>query len=229
MAQSPAIERPEATLARKPATKKEQREASVEGLLAAALNLFVTQGYRHTSVEQIAEAAGLTKGAVYFYFRNKEALLLVLLDRVESVVVDDMIRGVSAAGPDADAKMVAFVHGQARLGVDSAEHVLLLILMSLEFAGSEDAIDRRTQGIYRRMYRSIEGIVGQGRDAGQFRSDVPLAEQAAIVIAGHDGTFLEWYRRKAEFSGEALVRALRTATLGGLRPDTDMQEEATRD
>jgi len=213
----------------KPATKKEQREASVEGLLAAALSLFVTRGYRHTSVEQIADAAGLTKGAVYFYFRNKEALLLALLDRVESVVVDDMIQGVSAAGPDADAKMVAFVHGQARLGVDGAGHVLLLILMSLEFAGSDDAIDRRTQDIYRRMYRIIEGIIGQGREAGRFRSDLPLAEQAAIVMAGHDGTFLEWYRRKADFSGEALVRALRTATLGGLRPDTDTQEDATSD
>ena len=221
MVHSPAIDRP--------LTKKEQREASVEGLLAAALSLFVTRGYRPTSVEQIADTAGLTKGAVYFYFRNKEALLLALLDRVESVVVDDMIKGVSAAGPDADAKMVAFVHGQARLGVEGADHVLMLILMSLEFAGSDDAIDRRTQGIYRRMYRVVEGVIKHGRDAGQFRSDVPLAEQAAIVMAGHDGTFLEWYRRKADFSGEALVRALRTATLGGLRPDIYSQEDATSD
>ena len=54
-----------------PLTKKEQRRASVENLLSAALKLFITQGYHATSVEQIAHAAGLTKGAVYFYFKNE--------------------------------------------------------------------------------------------------------------------------------------------------------------
>jgi len=211
----------------RPSTKREQREASVEKLLGAALNLFVLQGYRHTTVEQIADASGLTKGAVYFYFRNKEALLLALFERVEAVVVDGMVEAVSTAGPDADAKMVAFVHGQARLGVDRREHVLLLILMSLEFAGQGGAIGDRTQAIYRRMYRVVEDIIRLGRKTRSFRSDVPVSEQAAIVMAGHDGTFLEWYRRQADFNGAALVRALRTATLGGLKPPSKDEQEAS--
>src|SRR5687768_15678053 len=62
----------QAALVLRPATKKAQREASVEGLLMAARALFVSQGYRHTTVDEIALAAHLTKGAVYFYFRNKE-------------------------------------------------------------------------------------------------------------------------------------------------------------
>jgi AcrR family transcriptional regulator len=53
--------------ARKPGNKKvEQRQASMELLLEAALRLFVSQGYRSTNLEQIAGAAQLTKGAVYF-------------------------------------------------------------------------------------------------------------------------------------------------------------------
>lgn len=200
----------------KPTTKKEQREASVDGLLQAALGLFVSQGYRHTTVDQIANAAGLTKGAVYFYFRNKEALLAQLLDRVEAVVVDGMVARVAEAGPTASDKMVAFVHGQAALGVDAWEQVLLLILMSLEFAGQDHPIEARTRAIYGRMYQAIEGIIRRGRRSGEFRTDVRAKEQAAIVMAGHDGTFLEWYRRQKDFKGAELVRALRVATLGGL-------------
>lgn len=200
----------------KPATKKEQREASVEGLLQAALGLFVSQGYRDTSVEQIAAAAGLTKGAVYFYFRNKEALLSRLLDRVEDVVVDGMIERVAATGPSATKQMVAFVHGQAALGVDAWEQVLLLILMSLEFAGQDHPIEARTRAIYARMYENVEAIIRRGRKSGEFRTDLRAKEQAAIVMAGHDGTFLEWYRRGQEFTGAELVRALRISTLGGL-------------
>ena len=49
-------------------------------LLEAALHVFATQGYRTTRLEQVAAAAGVTKGAVYHYFSNKEDLLLRALE-----------------------------------------------------------------------------------------------------------------------------------------------------
>ena len=66
----------------RPATKREQRAASIEALLGEALALFITQGYHATTVEEIAQAAGLTKGAVYFYFKSKANVLKALLDRM---------------------------------------------------------------------------------------------------------------------------------------------------
>lgn len=200
----------------RPSTKKAQREASMENLLASALRLFVSQGYRHTSVEEIAEAARLTKGAVYFYFRSKDALLLALLDRVEVILVDRMRERVAAAGPAASDQLVAFVHGQAQLGVESADDVLLLILMSFEFSGPGGAIERRVRGIYDKLYSAVEAIIEHGKRRGEFRSDIRSREQAAIVMAGHDGTFLEWYRRRDAFDGGELTRALRTTMLTGL-------------
>lgn len=203
-------------LAVRPATKKEQRAASTEKLLAAALRLFVSQGYRHTTVDEIAEASGLTKGAVYFYFRSKDNVLMTLLDRVEAVVVESMVARVAEAGPTARDKFVAFIHGQAQLGVDRADEVLLLVLMSLEFAGRGGAIETRLRAIYERMYDTVEEIIALGRKRGEFRSDLRLREQAAIIMGAHDGTFLEWYRRKSAFNGRGLTRALRVTLLQGL-------------
>jgi AcrR family transcriptional regulator len=211
----------------RPPTKREQREASVEKLLAAALHLFVSQGYRHTSVEQIADEAGLTKGAVYFYFKNKETLLLTLLDKVEEIVVERMVERVSAAQPNATDKLVAFIHGQAALGVEAWEWVLLLILMSLEFGGQDDPIAARTKVIYDRMYRTVEHILALGRQRGEFVDTIGIKEQAAVVVAGHDGTFLEWYRRSKEFDGEELVRALRVATVAGVVRHTRTEGDTT--
>ena len=207
---------PATALAVRPATKKAQREASMENLLAAALRLFVGQGFRHTTVDEIAEAAGLTKGSIYFYFRGKEALLLALLDRVERIVVGEMEARVAAARPGAREKFVAFIHGQAQLGVHRADDVLLLILMSLEFAGQGGAIETRIKAIYGRMYRAVEAIIEHGKAQGAFRRDLPTREQAAIVMGGHDGTFLEWHRRARAFDGAELTRALRTTLLDGL-------------
>src|SRR5688572_27287060 len=44
-------------------------------LLDTALEIFSTRGYRATRLEQVAEAAGVTKGAIYYYFSTKEELL----------------------------------------------------------------------------------------------------------------------------------------------------------
>ena len=200
----------------RPATKKARRAASTEKLLAAALRLFVSQGYRHTTVDEIAEASGLTKGAVYFYFRSKENVLMTLLDRVEAVVVEPMAARVAAAGPSARDKFVAFIHGQARLGVEGPDEVLLLVLMSLEFAGAGGPIEARLRAIYDRMYQTVEAIIVLGRRRGEFRNDLRPREQAAIVMGAHDGTFLEWYRRRNAFNGRGLTRALRVTLLQGL-------------
>ena len=203
-------------LAVRPATKKAQRAASTEKLLVAALRLFVSQGYRHTTVDEIALSSGLTKGAVYFYFRSKETVLMTLFDRVEAVVIEPMVARVAAAGPSARDKFIAFIHGQAQLGVDRADEVLLLVLMSLEFAGAGSAIEARVRAIYDRMYQTVEEIIALGRQRGEFRADLRPREQAAIVMGAHDGTFLEWYRRRSAFDGQGLTRALRVTLLQGL-------------
>lgn len=196
--------------------KVEQREASVQKLLEAALRLFVSQGYRSTTLDRIAAAAGLTKGAVYFYFGSKEALLLELLGRVEAIVVDDAIKAIERAGPSAVDQVIRFLHMQAKLGVTHRDEVLLLILMSLEFGECDGAVRDRVNAIYLRLRRQIERVIRAGQEAGEFRRDLPVRDLAAIVMANHDGTFLEWYRRSTMLNGANLVRALRTFVIEGL-------------
>ena len=56
--------------------KRERRPAErPDEIAAAALNLFCQKGYNVTTIDEIAAAAGVTKGAVYHHFDSKEALL----------------------------------------------------------------------------------------------------------------------------------------------------------
>lgn len=197
--------------------KSEQRLASTQRLLDSALHLFVSKGYRSTNLERIAADARLSKGAVFFYFGSKEAVLLELLKRVQAVVVDEALKAGAAGGPGAADKLVAFLHHQARLGVTHRDEVLLLILMSLEFGGNDGAVSRVIRRIYRRLYRFVEAVIAEGRASGELRTDLDPRELASIIMANHDGTFLEWYRRSGSLKGAALVRALREVVLSGVR------------
>lgn len=65
-----------------PSQKARRRpEQRPDEILDAALDLFVTQGFHRTTVEQIARAAQLSKGAVYLYFPSKPDLLVALVRR----------------------------------------------------------------------------------------------------------------------------------------------------
>ncbi|HVM40355.1 MAG TPA: TetR/AcrR family transcriptional regulator [Acidimicrobiia bacterium] len=61
-------------------TRQEQRAATRATLLDAAADVFARHGFHAATVDQVAEAAGLTKGAVYSNFENKEDLFLSVLE-----------------------------------------------------------------------------------------------------------------------------------------------------
>lgn len=203
------------TRARRPATKREQRESSIERIQRSALKLFVSKGYRAATVDDIAAASALTKGAIYFYYPSKAAILFPLLDEVQRLLVDQMVQRMKQAGPRAQDKLVALMHGQSVVAVDKAEYYLLFLLMLLEFKGAGDDIEERMMGIYRRIYQPIEKLVRQGKLSGEFRTDLRTREVASIILATHNGTFIEWYCRSASLSGRELVRSAREVVLNG--------------
>ena len=61
-------------------TRAESKERTRQRLLAEAQRLFRERGYAATSLEQIAEAAEVTKGAIYGHFASKEDLMLTAME-----------------------------------------------------------------------------------------------------------------------------------------------------
>lgn len=69
-------------------TREEQRAQTRQELLDAAAAVFARHGYHAASVDDVAEAAGFTKGAVYSNFESKEALFLALYTQHVDRAVD---------------------------------------------------------------------------------------------------------------------------------------------
>ena len=87
---------------RKPVPRWQRRkEARPSEIVAAALEVFVERGFAATKLEEVARRAGVTKGTVYLYFENKEALF--------KAVVRETILPIFARGE----QMVAQHHGSA--------------------------------------------------------------------------------------------------------------------
>jgi AcrR family transcriptional regulator len=66
-----------------PATPAPRRRGSLDQVLIdAAMDLFASFGYRGTSLSRIARAAGVTKGALYWHFSDKEEFFLAVVEKV---------------------------------------------------------------------------------------------------------------------------------------------------
>ena len=81
-------------------SRMERREKTREDLLNAAETCFVTRGFHATSVDDVAERAGYTKGAVYSNFASKEDLFFGVYQRRVDHVLTEVVPGLRQAGPE---------------------------------------------------------------------------------------------------------------------------------
>jgi AcrR family transcriptional regulator len=121
--------------------RSQHAEATRRAVLAAARSLFGKKGYAQTSVDEIADAARVTKGAVYHHFAGKEALFRAVLAEVE-VEADARAAGAGdPEGPPID-QIVARVNAYLDAALDEEMQRIALIdapaVLGLEPEGSVD-------------------------------------------------------------------------------------------
>jgi AcrR family transcriptional regulator len=93
-------------------------------LLAAALEVFARRGYQHAGVDEIASAAGYSKGALYWHFSGKAELLTALLEERIDAPTREMVALLASAPPDRDMSVEASREFARRL--DSQRDAVLL-------------------------------------------------------------------------------------------------------
>jgi AcrR family transcriptional regulator len=81
-------------------TRAERREQTRQELISAAEDCFVSRGFHASSVDQVAERAGYTKGAVYSNFASKEDLFFAVYERRVEQVLTEVVPGLRQAGAE---------------------------------------------------------------------------------------------------------------------------------
>jgi AcrR family transcriptional regulator len=132
---------------------KDEAEKTRNAILDAAETVFYASGVSHTSLEQIAAAAGVTRGAVYWHFRDKLELLDAMAKRV-FLPNEDMLEELAAqpsAAPLDDLKK-ACVHSLRMMGRDKRRRIVVSILtLRCEYVEEMVGIMKRNNACKNRM------------------------------------------------------------------------------
>ncbi|MFC7878660.1 TetR/AcrR family transcriptional regulator [Isoptericola sp. NPDC057391] len=179
---------------------------------AAALDLFATQGYATTSVQQIVEAAGVTKGAMYHYFQSKDDLLFAIYDRMLALQKAHLDQIVAAGGPVEDVVRAVCVD-VVETSIDFLPEgtVFFRSMHMLTEQRLKEVTQRR-----REYHDEFAALLRQGQDAGVFRTDVPRPLLVAHFFS--DVHYLShWYSPTGPETKTEVAQQLTELFLRGIR------------
>lgn len=178
-------------------------------ILKSAAAAFRRRGYHGASVDEIASALEMTKGNLYYYFRNKEEILFACHEYSLDVLLGllENVRGESSA-PDVKLRtlVLAFVH----LILDDLQGTALTLdLQALSPALLRKVIVRRDL-----FDRGLRAIIEDGMAQGLFsRSD---AKMVAFAVMGAVNWIPKWFDPAGSMTSDEIAAAFADYLVGGL-------------
>lgn len=168
---------------------KEQRQAE---LLEIAVTVFAERGYQATTMDEIAERAGVSKGMLYIYFKNKEALFGAVFRWFGKMTGEMMVEAISGVEDEAE-QIRRIAHTWAEVAIHHREFVPLFLdfwaAASMKGMRSNYAEDLAT--MYDEYRNMLIGIIEQGKSKGMFKTDVDSQAIAYLLVGGMDGIFIQ--------------------------------------
>jgi TetR/AcrR family acrAB operon transcriptional repressor len=200
---------------------KEEAAATRDSILNAAEQLFVEQGVSRTTLQHIATAAGVTRGAIYWHFDDKGALFNAMMKRatlpLESAM--QLLDQTDAAEPLQDLRDYMLAVLRITVEDPQARRVFEIATLKMEFVDELDAVRvRRQQSLAAWMTRA-EGRIRLANKRGQVRDGVSAHAEALGMWAMLDGLIRTWLFEPGAFDLLEVGRELVDTHIKGLRAD----------
>jgi TetR/AcrR family transcriptional repressor of nem operon len=161
-------------------------ERTRELLLQAAFQEIYRSGYRSADLDAILAAAGVTKGALYYHFDNKEALGYAVVDEIIARNLrQKWVRPLWNAKKPLDV-LIRIIQSES-LKREDVQRGCPLLNLSQEMSGLDEGFRRRTARVYKEWHDAIAEALREGQKRKVVRSDINANEAATFLMAAWEG------------------------------------------
>ena len=180
---------------------KVEAAATREALLDAAEEVFFAKGVARTSLEQIARHAGLTRGAVYWHFKNKGDLFMALVEQVRMPFQSlmDEVDKVDAELSPLESIRLACHAGLVRLEQPSYQRILSILLHRCEFFSDINPLEMQDK-IGNECFEDMLDVFVLAKQQQLLREDLTPEIAARLMQSLLGGLFQDWLRNPDAFS-----------------------------
>jgi len=191
--------------------RKVPRAVREPQMLQVAGRVFAAHGFHEASMDEIAEAAGVSKPMLYSYFGSKEGLYFAYINSAYGELIGGIDEAVAAAGPDPEERLRLGTLAYYRYVGDHRDSFRILF-REIGDPGGEVAGQRHR--LVRRVGAAIDAIVV----ASEARPWQPMdTEMVAEGWIGAARSLADWWLDHPELSAEAMTDRLLDFLLGGIR------------
>ncbi len=161
--------------------RQRRKEARPSEIMAAGLKAFSERGFAATRLEDVAEAAGVSKATIYLYFESKADLLKAILREVVGPRMGELegiIRSFDGPTPD----LLRAIYGRASAVVSSNEVRPILKLIVSEAGNFPDIAKFYWTEIASRGLHTFAHLIERGIERGEFRRCNPIATAQSVIF-----------------------------------------------
>ncbi len=194
-----------------PTTRRLTKQARARQLLAVAEELFATQGYEATSIEDIARAAGVSRPIIYAHFGSLEGVLLACVERALDAYKHALAEAVRSVGPDDPASAIER-GSQVYFSLIERDPQRWALLFSTTTALSGEFAQRLADV----RFAVVDLIADLVRAAAPNVPDEHI-DAAAHAIAGAGMQYGYWWLRHPNMPRDRVVGYYRDFIVGGVR------------
>jgi AcrR family transcriptional regulator len=192
-------------------TRTERSEQNRALLLDAARRVFLERGYQGATLEQIAEQAGFTKGAVYSRFESKADLFLALLEtRIDERAEENRELADGIAGDEGAAKLIEHFTQLTRTDPEWA----LLVIEFRVHASRDERLNARYAALHERTIDALAEVFGALYERAGGEPPLPRRRLAEFLLAMGSGAQLEHAANPQALGGELMAGVLTEVLTG---------------
>ncbi|HAT2417058.1 TPA: TetR family transcriptional regulator [Aeromonas hydrophila] len=202
-------------------TKEEAQQTRCH-IMSTALDLFCSHGLAKTSLTDIARAAELTRGAIYWHFKNKEELFVSLWEELCQPLSHQLDACVSELEPDPLGKLRTFLKGVIiKISTEPAHQQMFTIMFNLEsLEGEAISLREHMRSQSSNFFRDQETTLGNAVRLGQLPQGLDLQRAATLLHCTLDGYIINWLhfperidlRQEADFLLDSLFALIALPT-----------------
>jgi AcrR family transcriptional regulator len=194
-----------------PNTRKVPRSVREPQMLAMAGRIFALRGFHDASMDEIAEAAGISKPMLYLYFSSKEGLYFAYVDQAYGELISAIDEAVAADGRASAAEMLRAGTWAYYRYVGEHRDAFAVLFREMGDPGGKLAQQRRR--LRNRVVSALEAIQRRSGDANVAPGS---AEPLAEAWLGAARALANWWLDHPEISAEAMTDQLMSMTFAGL-------------
>lgn len=164
-----------------------------ERIIQESMKLFLCKGFSGATTNELVRLAGVSKGALYWHFKDKDDILCHITDKYHNEFIKVITQKMDECKGSFTDKFKEFYKVSSEIARDKRDLLLVFTSLLVEFAGAGSDIEKKMKEINNQYVLIIQKLIEYGIQEGSVANEVNPIIYARIVSAALMGALVLYY------------------------------------